>query len=156
MPLETASWLQVILFAVSVGGKFTVGFFSDVFASTRMMLVCALIMFLSSLVLLDLNAGNSLLFIIPFGFGYGGTFVLLQRLASDYFGMRDYGKILGTIVMIEIIGAAIGGAVTSRLADAAGGDYAAAFKLVVPVTAGVLGCTVLLNVMTTSRWSTKS
>ncbi|MEP6848732.1 MAG: MFS transporter [Acidobacteriota bacterium] len=147
MPLETASWVQSVLFAVSVGGKSAVGFLSDRFTSTRMVLACAFVMFASTFVLLALNADNVLLFIVPFGFGYGGTFVLLQRMASDYFGMKDYGRILGTIVMIEIAGAFVGGTITSRLADAAGGDYAQPFRIVIGVTAGVLVCTILLNLM---------
>ena len=147
MELTAASWVQSILFAVSVGGKAAVGFLSDRLTSTRMILACSVVMFLSTFVLLSLTADNALLFIIPFGFGYGGTFVLLQRIVSDYFGMRDYGKILGTVVMIEIAGAFVGGTITSRLADAAGGDYAQPFRIVIGVTAGVVVCTVLLNVM---------
>jgi len=147
MSLETASWMQSILFAVSVAGKSIVGFLSDRFTATRMMLICSVVMFLSTFVLLALSANNALLFLVPFGLGYGGTFVLLQRLASDYFGMREYGKILGTIVMMEIAGATIGGKVTSYLADSAGGDYTVAFYGVVAVTAGVLLCVILLNIM---------
>lgn len=147
MSLEVASWCQSILFAVSVLGKSVVGFLSDRFTATRVMLVCAVVMFLSTFVLLALTASNALFFLIPFGLGYGGTFVLLQRLASDYFGMREYGKILGTIVMMEIAGSYVGGKVTAYLADSAGGDYTVAFYGVVFVTAGVFLCVILLNLM---------
>ena len=147
MSLQTASWLQSILFAVSICGKSLGGFLSDRFTSTRIMLYCGALMFLSTLVLLGLTAENALLFLVPFALGYGGTFVLLQRLASDYFGMKEYGKILGTIVMIEIAGSVVGGRVTGYLADRAGGDYTVAFYGVIVVTAGVLFCTVLLNLM---------
>ena len=104
-------------------------------------------MFASTLVLFDLSARTAMLFLLPFGLGYGGTFVLLQRLAADYFGRREYGKILGTIVMIEIIGAALGGRVTGYLADRAGGDYTIAFYGVAFAAAGAFACAVLLNVM---------
>ncbi|MGH9820202.1 MAG: MFS transporter, partial [Pyrinomonadaceae bacterium] len=147
MPLEIAAWLQSALFALSVGGKSLGGFLSDRFTSTRVMLYCAVLMFLSTLVLLDLTAQNTLIFLVPFGLGYGGTFVLLQRLASDYFGMREYGKILGTIVMMEIGGSFIGGQITGYLADKAGGDYLTAFYGVIIVTAGVLLCTIALDLM---------
>jgi MFS family permease len=147
MDLRMASWLQSLLFAVSVGGKSLAGSVSDRIPATRVMLMCAAVMFLSTTVLFGLTAGNAPLFLIPFGLGYGGTFVLLQRLASDYFGMKEYGKILGTIVMVEIGGAFIGGQVTGYLADKAGGDYTLAFYGVAIVTVGVLLCTVLLNIM---------
>lgn len=147
MSLESASWAQSALFAVSVGGKSVAGILSDRFSATRVMLFCAVVMFLSTLVLLELTAGNALLFLLPFGLGYGGTFVLLQRLVADYFGMKEYGKILGTIVMIEIAGAAIGGRITAYLADRAGGDYTVAFYGVVAVTACVLVCVIFLNLM---------
>ena len=49
------------------------------------------------------------------------------RRASDFFGRREIGKILGTITMIEIIGASVGGRITGYLADGSGGDYTHAF-----------------------------
>jgi sugar phosphate permease len=133
------------LFFVSVGGKFFFGFLSDKFSPTRVMMLCCTVMFLSTLVLLGLSAANAFFFLIPFGFGYGGTFVLLQRLVADYFGSRDYAKILGVITVIETTGAAIGGMITGRLADSSGGDYTRAFYMVVLVTGVALLLTVVLN-----------
>jgi MFS family permease len=125
--LQTAAFAQSALFAVSIGGKFLAGFLSDRLRAPMVMVMCAAVMFAASLVLLDLNANNALLFLLPFALGYGGTFVLLQRLATEFFGRRDIGKVLGAVTMIEVIGAAIGGRITGYLADAAGGDYTYAF-----------------------------
>ncbi len=147
MDATIAGIAQSALFAVSVGGKLMFGYFSDRFSPTRVMLACCLVMFLATLVLLGLTASTAFLFLIPFGLGYGGTFVLLQRLAADYFGLREYGKILGAITVIETIGAAIGGIVTGRLADAAGGDYSQAFYGVIIVTGLALITVVVLNFM---------
>lgn len=135
------------LFVVSIGGKFFFGFLSDLFSPTRVMLACCLVMFLSTLVLLNLSAATIFLFLVPFGFGYGGTFVLLQRVAADYFGNRDYPKILGVLIVVETIGAAIGGLVTGRLADANGGDYTQAFYAVIAVSAAAFALTLLLSVL---------
>jgi MFS transporter, OFA family, oxalate/formate antiporter len=115
---ETAAFAQSALFGISLGGKFIAGALSDKFSAVRVMVFCALLMFLSSLVLLNLSASTALLFLLPFAIGYGGTFVLLQRLVADLFGRREVGKILG---------AAIGGRITGYLADQAGGDYTYAF-----------------------------
>ena len=124
---ETAAFAQSALFAISLGGKFVAGFLSDRLGAVRVMVFCALLMFLASLVLFGLTASTALLFLLPFALGYGGTFVLIQRSTADLFGRRENGKILGTITLIEVLGAAIGGRVTGYLADQAGGDYAYAF-----------------------------
>lgn len=124
---ETAAFAQSALFAISIGGKFLAGTLSDKFRAIRVMVGCSLLMFAASLVLLGLTAENSLYFLLPFAIGYGGTFVLLQRLAADFFGRREIGKILGLITLIEVTGAAIGGRITGYLADRNGGDYTFAF-----------------------------
>ena len=124
---STAAFAQSALFAISIGGKFLAGFLSDRFTAVKVMAFCALLMFAASLVLLSLNAGNALLFLLPFALGYGGTFVLLQRLTADLFGRREAGKILGLITLIEVVGAAVGGKITGYLADQSGGDYTTAF-----------------------------
>jgi MFS family permease len=141
--LQTAAFAQSALFAVSIGGKFLAGFLSDRFRAPLVMSLCALLMFVASLVLVGLNANNALLFLLPFALGYGGTFVLLQRLATEFFGRHDIGKVLGAVTMIEVIGAAIGGRFTGYLADQAGGDYTYAFYGVT-ITAGLAFATTLL------------
>jgi MFS family permease len=124
---EAAAFTQSALFGISLAGKFIAGALSDKFTAVRVMVSCALLMFLSSLVLLDLSANNALLFLLPFAVGYGGTFVLLQRSVADLFGRREAGKILGFITLVEVVGAAVGGRITGSLADQAGGDYTYAF-----------------------------
>jgi len=148
---QSASLALSALFAVSIGGKFLFGFLSDKFSSTKVMLACCATMFLATLVLLSLTANTAFLFLIPFGLGYGGTFVLLQRLVADYFGMREYGKILGVITLIETLGAAIGGKITGYLADAANGDYTQAFYGVIIATGAALLLVVMLNFMVRQR-----
>ena len=111
------------------------------------MIACCFVMFASTLVLLGLTTSTVFLFLLPFGFGYGGTFVLLQRIAADYFGNRDYPKILGVLIVIETVGAAIGGMITGRLADASGGDYTSAFYVVIAVSGFALVLTLFLAIL---------
>lgn len=151
LSVEQGAFAQSSLFAVSVAGKFLFGFLSDKFSPTKVMLSCCLVMFLATLVLLNLTASTAFLFLIPFGLGYGGTFVLLQRLVADYFGNRDYPKILGAITVVETVGAALGGIMTGRLADRAGGDYTQAFYLVIVVTGIALALVIMLNFMTRKK-----
>jgi sugar phosphate permease len=142
---QQAGFVQSLLFALSIAGKFLFGFLSDRFPSTRVMLISAFTMFLSTLAFLHFNNQSVYLFVILFGLNYGGTFVLLQRLVADYFGLREYGKILGVITVIETLGAAIGGKITASLADSSGGDYMQAFYGVIIVTGLALMLVLLLN-----------
>jgi MFS family permease len=145
LSLAAAGWAQSGLFAFSILGKSLWGTVSDQVSPTKVMLFCCGLMFASTLILSYLTPSSAWLFLLPFGLGYGGAFVLLQRLSVDYFGLREYGKILGTITMIEIIGAAIGSRVTGYLADAAGGDYTKAFFVTI-FAAGIsfVAATILL------------
>lgn len=142
-----ASFVQSLLFALSVAGKFLFGWLSDRFPATRVMLLSATTMFLSTLAFLYFNDKTVYLFAVLFGLNYGGTFVLLQLLVADYFGLREYGKILGAVTVIETIGGAAGTFITGKIADANGGDYAQAFYGLIVVTGLALGLVLLLNLM---------
>jgi MFS family permease len=140
-----AGYFISALYAASIGGKFFFGWLSDRFPPPRVMLVCCSVMFLATFILFALNAQNAIFFILLFGLGYGGTFVLLQLLVAEFFGQREYGKILGVIVMIEMIGAAIGGKITGYFADLDGGDYTRAFYGMIVSTGLALFLTLILN-----------
>lgn len=152
---EMAALAQSALFAISIGGKFLAGFLSDRFRPVAVMTFFALLMFAASLVLFALTAGTALFFLLPFALGYGGTFVLLQRLAADLFGRREASKILGAITMVEVIGAAIGGRITGYLADQAGGDYTYAFYGVTVAAGLAFAATIAVYVLTRNSNSEK-
>jgi MFS family permease len=142
---RSAANVQSLLFLLSIGGKFLYGFAADVLPARRVMLLSAVTMFLSTLVFLYFNEVTVYVFVILFGLNYGGTFVLLQLLVADYFGMREYGKILGAVTVIETIGGSAGTIITGRVADAYGGDYATAFLGLIAVTGAALVLVVVLN-----------
>ncbi len=155
MSPAAAAGMISIMSGLSIAGKFGFGYLSDKLSPTLVMLLCCLTMFIGTLFFLSFSASVVLFFVVPFGLGYGGTFVLLQRLIADFFGPRDYAKILGFVTVIETIGAAIGGRITGLVADANGGDYTQAFYLVTGATAVAFICTVLLNFMFKKQaWST--
>ena len=149
LSLTVASAWQSILFGLSVTGKSAAGFLSDRFPPNKITLWSTALMFLATLVLL--LAGAPFAFLVLYGLGYGATFVLLQRLVAEYFGQRDYARILGTITMIEIFGGVMGGRVTGYLADRSGGDYGSAFHVMIGVTAIAFLCMAALNVMSARR-----
>ena len=137
--------MQSLLFALSVAGKFLFGFLSDRFPPTRVMLLSATTMFLSTFTFLFFNDQTVYIFAILFGLNYGGTFVLLQLLVADYFGLKEYGKILGAVTVIETIGGALGTFLTGKIADANGGDYTQAFYGMIIVTGAAFGLVLILN-----------
>ena len=142
LSLAIASAWQSILFGLSVTGKTAAGFLSDRFSSKRISIWSTAMMFVSTLILFFVGAPFA--FLLVYGLGYGATFVLLQRLVANYFGNRDYARILGTITMIEIFGGVIGGRITGYLADRSGGDYSSAFYVMIGVTAAAFVCMVIL------------
>ncbi len=143
--LEDAGDVQSKMFAASVIGKFLFGWLSDRFRATRVMLLGAGLMFASTLVLLNLTPENVLLFVIPFGLTYGGIFVVLQLLVADYFGLKNFGPILGAITVIETIGGAAGTRITGMIADQNGGDYSQGFMLLILTTGLSFALIAILN-----------
>lgn len=142
---QRAAFVQSLLFALSVAGKFLFGFLSDRFPPTRVMLLSATTMFLSTFTFLFFNDQTVYIFAILFGLNYGGTFVLLQLLVADYFGLKEYGKILGAVTVIETIGGALGTFLTGKIADANGGDYTQAFYAMIVVTGTAFALVLVLN-----------
>ncbi|MEJ7624314.1 MAG: MFS transporter [Pyrinomonadaceae bacterium] len=125
---ELASAAQSTLFFSSVAGKFLFGWLCDRFPVTTVIIVCCGIMFASTVMLLGfLTPSTIFVFLVPFGLGYGGTFVLIQLLTVESFGLRDIGKILGAITLIETLGGFLGSVITGRLASMSDGDYTSAF-----------------------------
>ena len=149
--LEQASFVQSLLFFFSIAGKFSFGFLSDRFRAQRVMLLSAALMFSSTLAFLHFNNQTVYFFAVLFGLTYGGTFVLLQLLAANYFGSKEYGKILGAVTFVETIGGALGTFITGKIADADGGDYSRAFYGTIIVTGLALALAVLLSLMYEKR-----
>ncbi len=125
---ELAATAQSVLFVTSVGGKFLFGWLCDRFPTRIVITVCCFIMFLSTVMLVGfITHATIFIFLIPFGLGYGGTFVLIQLLTVESFGLKDIGKILGAITLIETTGGFLGSLITGRLASMNNGDYTLAF-----------------------------
>lgn len=145
---ETASVAQSLLFVTSVGGKFLFGWLSDRFPTRTVIVICCGLMFVSTLMLLGfLTPSTIFVFLIPFGLGYGGTFVLIQLLTVESFGLKDIGKVLGAITLIETFGGFLGSVITGRLASANNGDYTLAFYGVTVAAGLAFLSTFLVNLL---------
>jgi sugar phosphate permease len=125
---ESASIAQSVLFATSVAGKFLFGWLCDRYPARVVIMVCCGVMFLATIILVGFISPSTVyIFLVPFGLGYGGTFVLIQLLTVESFGLRDVGKILGALTLVETFGGFAGSVVTGYLAGLSSGDYTTAF-----------------------------
>ncbi len=148
-----AAGVQSLLFGLSVVGKFLYGFLSDRFAISKVMLFSAAIMVLSTLTFLFFNSVTIYVFAVLFGLNYGGMFVLLQLMVAEHFGVKEYGKILGAVILIETLGASSGTIITSKIADADGGDYTRAFYSLILITSLSFVSTLTIHTLYRKRHS---
>ncbi len=63
------------------------------------------------------------------GLGWGGLFTLYNMLAVNNFGLREIGRINGSISLLESIGVGIGSWAAGRLYDLYG-NYQIAFEMI--------------------------
>jgi MFS family permease len=124
-----ATLLYSIIFWCALAGKFTFGALSDIFAKQRIMLLTAILLFIGCCLVFDLgdnglelvkDQGRLTLFAVVFGLGYGGVFTMIQLVCVEVFGQRDLGKILGIIIFLDSLGAALGTTLTSHFKTTSG------------------------------------
>ncbi|MGH9842851.1 MAG: MFS transporter [Blastocatellia bacterium] len=136
---------QGLTFTASVGGKYFFGWLGDRMSRTRTMLICCSMMFAGTLILPKLTVASAFVFILLFGVGYGGTYALIQLLAISSFGLRDAGKIMGTITFLETMGSGLGTILTGMLAKVDKGDYRRAFYGVIIAAAIALATSLIVH-----------
>jgi MFS family permease len=125
-----AAWIQTALNIFSMTGKLFFGFLSDRWPRKRVALFCAGTMFVGVLWLLALNPTTIYAFCLLAGAGFGGTYVSIQLLVGECFGMRAMGKLLGLVTFADTLGAGGGNILTGVLYDRTG-SYQLAFRLIV-------------------------
>ena len=81
------------------------------------------------------------------GLGWGANYTLLQAVASDVFGTRSLGRVMGAVTVLDAGGGAIGPYITARFADASG-DYQSGFLVIFVLIGLALLCASRLNVPT--------
>jgi sugar phosphate permease len=124
-----ATLLYSTIFWCAFAGKFLFGALSDFFAKQKVMLVTAIILFTGCCLMFDIGddglelvreQSRLIVFAAVFGLGYGGVFTLIQLVCVDCFGQRDLGKVLGIVIFVDSLGAALGTALTGYLQTTTG------------------------------------
>ncbi|MDG1463058.1 MAG: MFS transporter, partial [Gammaproteobacteria bacterium] len=139
---QRATLLFSLIFWCSFFGKFLFGAISDFMQKRHVMQITSCILLLGCLLLFNYSDGvvtliNSeprlIVFAAVFGLGFGGCFTMIQLVAVEIFGQKSLGKILGIIVFIDSIGAALGTVLVGQLRTSTG-DYVVPFMLVTAVS----------------------
>ncbi len=115
-----------LLFLLALVGKFGFGSLADRLPKKRVFLANLVVMLSGAVLLATIQKSLIWPAIVLFGLGWGGLYTLLQLLTVDSFGLRDSGKILGTITLLDAIGGGLGIWLTGVLFDRAG-NYSTAF-----------------------------
>ncbi|MEH6590965.1 MAG: MFS transporter [Halioglobus sp.] len=109
-----------LFFLSALAGKFVFGVVSDMFGGRRVLYGNVLVMLAGSVLLARMNPDHIWLAVTAFGLGWGGAYTLLQLSLMNTFGVRDAGKILGVITILDAIGGGLGIWVTGLIYDATG------------------------------------
>jgi MFS family permease len=136
--VQVAATGLTVLFSLGLVGKIGSGFLADRFGRKRVFVSTLSVMALGTWLMISTNDTTFWPAIILVGIGWGGLYTLLQLLCAETFGLRDLGKILGTITVLDTFGGGMGPFLTGLMYDA-WGSYTRPFTLIaVMVTAALL------------------
>jgi len=156
---QRATLLFSLIFWCSFFGKFLFGAVSDFIAKRHVMKIASVILLIGCLLLFNYTNGElSLttdgrrltLFAAVFGLGFGGCFTMIQLVAVESFGQRSLGKILGVIVFVDSLGAALGTVLIGQLRTSTG-DYVVPFLIVTAVAALAIVSVTMIKPLTSSK-----
>ena len=127
-----------VLFLPALIGKFLFGLFADKIQG-KSILYANLTLMLGGLIWLKFADASSVLYAVGIvGFAWGGFYTLLQLNAINNFGLKDSGKLLGTITVLDAFGGALGIGLTGRIFDWYG-SYQTAFTIFIVLVVLALG-----------------
>jgi MFS family permease len=141
--VEFGASMAMPLFFAGLVGKLASGWLTDVLGRRPVWLVSLTLMLLGAL-------GMTTMSLAPFaalavGLGWGANYTLLQAVASDLFGTRSLGRVMGAVTVLDAGGGALGPFVTAWIADSTG-NYLAGFAVVAALIGTALICAALLKV----------
>jgi len=125
---QEATLAFAAFFFAAMAGKFIFGFLADYFSLRLVFNTNIGVMCIGALLLGTLNPALIYPGLIAFGFGWGGAYTMIQLSVVNLFGLKNAGKILGTITVPDALGGALGIYIVARLQEETG-DYQASFYL---------------------------
>ncbi len=118
---SVAANIFVAIGGLGVTGRIIMGSASDRIGNKSVLIVCFALMAVALVwLLVAKEAWMLFLFAVVFGFAYGGLVAAQSPAVADLFGMSSHGVILGVIVSIITIGAAVGPVMAGGIFDITG------------------------------------
>ncbi|MCP5327883.1 MAG: MFS transporter [Sinobacteraceae bacterium] len=144
---EIGSLIAMPLFFAGLIGKLASGWLTDIYGRKPVWLISLVLMLIAAGMLVAMNATLVPFAAVIMGLGWGANYTLLQAVASDVFGTRSLGRVMGAVTVLDAGGGAIGPYITARFADASG-DYQSGFLVIFVLIGLALLCASRLNVPT--------
>jgi sugar phosphate permease len=126
MPLKEAGKLMGVFSLVAMASKLLSGVVADIIDRHKVFTACFAIMLIGTIALASMKREWLFPAAIIIAMGWGGLFTLYNMLAVNNFGLREIGRINGTVSLLESVGAGLGSWVTGLLFDVYG-SYQVAF-----------------------------
>lgn len=127
--LKDAGKVMFLFSVVAMLAKFLIGALADKVDRHRVFTVCQVIMLAGVILLATMKREWVLAAAVIIGIGWGGLFTLYNMLAVNNFGLREIGRINGTISLLESVGVGIGSWAAGKLFDIYG-NYQVAFEMI--------------------------
>jgi MFS family permease len=122
-----AANIFIALGALSIVGRIAVGSASDRIGCRSALIICFILMTAAlAWLLVARQVWMLYLFAVLFGLASGGIAALISPSVADFFGLSSHGAILGVVILIMTIGAAIGPLLAGGMFDITG-SYDRAF-----------------------------
>jgi len=115
--LADAGKMMFLFSLVAMTAKFAIGWLADHIDRHKVFTACQIIMLVGMIGLASMKREWVVASAVIIGLGWGGLFTLYNMLAVNNFGLREIGRINGSISLMESIGVGLGSWVTGLLFD---------------------------------------
>ena len=115
--LADAGKMMFLFSLVAMTAKFAIGWLADHIDRHKVFTACQVIMLVGMIGLASMEREWVVASAVIIGLGWGGLFTLYNMLAVNNFGLREIGRINGSISLMESVGVGLGSWVTGLLFD---------------------------------------
>lgn len=127
--LKEAGQTMFFFSVVAMCAKLAIGAIADKIDRHKVFSACQVIMLIGVVGLASMKREWVVVSALVIGLGWGGLFTLYNMLAVNNFGLREIGRINGSISLLESVGVGLGSWAAGRLYDAYG-NYQIAFEMI--------------------------
>ncbi|MFC1953881.1 MFS transporter [Chloroflexota bacterium] len=136
-PKMQAAYVVSGLAICSVAGRLSFGIMGDMF-NKRYLLTISIVLQTAGLLFFSLvdvsRAWLLIIFLIIYGFGYGAPVVLRPAIQADYFGVKNFGTIMGLTSLASLVGGISSPVLAGWIFDTTG-SYQLAWRIFTLVSA---------------------